>query len=224
MTAREVLVRAIAKSARAQERHLTFEGEGLDFVYAALRALAAFGARVNPEFFGVERQVQYTSGGWDRPTDAELVFRIERADGAEVVPVPRWDRKAEEGLPAVYRFGRRFYPAGNPNDPSEEPLTFFFAARPARPASVDAELDAAWLEGYDELLVLEVALMLATKDGRADDLAALKEPRDRWALLYASFLEHETIGERRRYQNLRLFNDNTVVPLRSLLTGGVEGL
>lgn len=220
MTPREILAGALALSARAMERQLAWEGEGLDAVHRALRALVAFGARINPEFFGARKAVEFNNG-WLRPPEAELIYWIELPDGQQVVPVTHADRKAEEGLPAVYRLGQRFYGAGNPLDPTAGELVFLYARRPEKPASVDAEIDPIFPDGYDDLLKHEVAVDLAVKDGRADDLAALVPQRDRWIGLYSAFLEHETIGERRRYQTaIQAFNASASIPARALLAGG----
>jgi len=207
--------------------------ELLQLVGRALRGLYALGARVNPTFFATTANVAFASGGWVRPEDAESIFRIEAASasppanvtaGTEIVRVPYDQRSAEPGKQAVYRYGQKYYPASasattEPKSPQDGTLTFWYSKRPAIPATIDTALDAQWIEAYNELLVLEVAIYLAIKDKRGDELPALKEQRNDWAKLFIAFLEHEDVGERRQYGHMQRFNTQTRIPLVSILAG-----
>jgi hypothetical protein len=221
-TPRIILDGAYAKSQKNKPGAIATESvELLQLVIRAMRGLYAFSARINPTFFAESAAVAFAAPGWPRPQTAEAIFRIENPAGAEVVVVPFDDRGAEKGMPAVFPLGQVYRPAsaGAP-DPQAGNLTFFYSKRPTDPADLNATLDALWTEQFNELLILEVAIYLAIKDGRADELGAYKSDRDRWANLFGAFLEHETMNLRRRYGQIGRFNTQSMVPLMSLLAGG----
>lgn len=170
-----------------------------------------------------------TTTGWDRPSDAESIWRLEAdlgtlpstTPGTEIVVVPFDDRAAESGKPAVFEFGQKFFGAGNTLDPTSGTLEFFYSKRPADPANLSATLDELWVEQFNELLILEVAIYLALKDGNRDgEVTAFRSERDAWLQRYVAFLEHGTANLRRRYGHRRYINTQTMVPLTSLLAGG----
>lgn len=218
-TPRQILNAAYARSAKNQPGQIATEAtELLGFVIRTFRLLYAMAARVNPAFFGAEKSgLTYASPGWARPEDAELVWRIEKADGTRVLVVPFDDRQIDTYQPAVYRFGQIYRPAHT--DPSsQDTLTFFYSKRPADPPDLDTPVDALWTEQFNELPILEVAIYLALKDGRTEEAEELKPERDRWLQLFLAFLEHETVGEVRRFAPA--FHGPSVAPLQALLIGG----
>lgn len=218
---RDILLAAYAKSLKNKPGAIASEsGELLQLVIRAMRGLYAFAARVNPLFFAESAVVAYAAPGWPRPVTAEAIFRIELPTGTEVALVPFDDRAAEPGMPAVYEFGQKFLPASAlaPN-PQNGNLTFYYAKRPTDPADLDANVDAMWTEQFNELLILEVAIYLALKDGRSTEIPGLTASRDRWANLFVAFLEHETVNERRRFGQVARFNVKSMMPLWSLLAG-----
>ncbi len=231
-TPRMILEGAYAKSTKNKPGTIATEStELLQVVIRSMRGLYAVAARVNPTFFAEEATVAAVSGAWPRPELAESIFRIERTTtttggtgsaGDEVVVVPFDDRKAESGIGAVYRIGQNFKSAGNAPDPTGGDLKFFYSKRPTDPANLDATLDALWTEQFNELLILEVAIYLALKDARADEVVALRSDRDTWVRLFVAFLEHSEVNERRRHGHVRRFNTNTLVPITSLLAGGSD--
>lgn len=194
--------------------------ELVEVVRRALTGLYTYAARVNPTYFADTMDVALTGGAWPRPETAESIFRIEQADTTEVIVVPFDDRKADEGMPAVYRFGQKFRSAGNALDPVAGSLTFFFSKRPAIVTALADVIDSSWNESYNDLLISEVAIYLALKDGRDDEIADLRTDRDKWAMLFTAFLEHETIGERRRFGLVNRYSTASIVPLNSILAGG----
>ena len=225
-TPEQILAWAYAKSTKNKPGSIASEsGELLQVVTRAMRGLFAFAARINPTFFAESAAVAFLSPGWARPQTAEVVFRIEDATFVEVAVVPFDQRKAEPGMPAVYSYGQVYRPASAaaPN-PQAGSLTFFYAKRPTDPATLQSVLDPLWTEQFNELLVLEVAIYLALKDGRNEEVPPLKEQRDRWAHLYLAFLEHETVNERRSYGHISRFNTKSLVPLSSLLAGAPSGV
>lgn len=220
-TPQDILNGAYAKSLKNRPGAIASESsELLQLVIRAMRGLYAAAARINPTFFAESAVVVFGAPGWARPQNAEAVFRIENPAGAEVVVVPFDDRRAEPGLPAVYNFGQVYRPAsaGAP-DPQAGNLTFFYAKRPTDPATLAATLDALWTEQFNELLILELAIYLAIKDGRDGEVNAYKSDRDVWATRFFAFLEHETLNERRRFGQVARFNTKSMMPVWSLLAG-----
>jgi hypothetical protein len=192
--------------------------ELLAVVQRALDGCYAFAARINPTFFADTADVVGVAGVWARPEAAESIFLIEEADGTEVAVVPYNDRTAEELMPSVYEFGQNFYKAGNTSDPGDtDTLTFYFASRPATLTALSDVLDAMWREQFNELLELEVAIYLATKDGageaRNTELQVLAGERNRWANRMAAHLEHATANLRRRYGHIQRINTEALLPI-----------
>lgn len=221
-TVQQILDGAYTRSSKNRPGILMTDAtEGLQLVIRSLRGLYAYAARVNPTYFGAQTVVAFVSPGWRRPELAESIYRIETPAFVEVAVVPFDDRQAEPSMPAVYAFAQIYRPASvNAPDPQSGNLVFWHARRPTDPANLAATLDADWAEAYNELLMLEVAIYLALKDGRLDELAALRAERDSWATLFTAFLEHETANLRARWNLVRRFTTNTLVPIRSLLAGG----
>lgn len=219
-TPQNVLDAAYGKSIKnVPGKIATDNTELLEVVHRALRGLYALAARINPYFFAKSVVVPHNGTGWPRPEDAESVVLIQNAS-ADVGVVPIEDRAADSALPSVFRFGQLYRTAGNANDPTAGNLTFWYAKRSDKPASLSATLDATWVEQYNELLVLEVAIYLAIKDGRDDEVPALKMERDRWLRLFVAFLEHETANEQRRWGHERWLAGVTLMPLGDIVAGG----
>lgn len=219
MTPLDILVAAYAKSKKNQPNKIATEAtELLAVVNRVIRVYFQIGVRVNPTFFGGLLAVPFSSPGWARPATAEAVYRIELPDTTVVIVVAFDERNAEPTVPAVYRFGQVYRPAGNPLDPTSEDLTFFFSRRPADAADTASAIDSQFPEAYAEMAILETAIYLAMKDGRGEEVAYLAAERDRWLLMYLSFLEHETLNER-RVTGPASFVTGGAVPLSSLLAG-----
>lgn len=224
ITPRDLIEAAYAKSTKNAPGTIATEStELLNLVNRMVRKFYIIAARVNPVYFASTTQVAAPGAAtpWDRPEGAESIFRIE-SGGSEVVVVPFDDRTAEEGIAAVYRIGKQFYEAGNANDPdpSSDALDFWFSKRPTDAANLDATLDSSWEEQFNEMLVLELAIYLANKDGRADEIGMLVKDRDEWLRMFILFLEHETANERRRFGHIRRFNTQSLVSINDLLIGG----
>ena len=221
-TPQDILNGAYGKSAKNVPGKLATDStELLEVVHRSLRGLYAIAARINPYFFASSASVAHNGTGWPRPEAAEAVVLIQ-AGGNDVGVVPIEDRAADHALPNVYRFGQLYRSAGNASDPTSGNLTFWYAKRSDKPASLTSTLDAAWVESYNELLVLEVAVYLALKDGREDEIPALKAERDYWLRLFVAFLEHETQNEKRRWGQQRFLPSTAVLPLGELVAGGTS--
>lgn len=235
-TVQEILTAAYAKSTKNKPGTIATEStELLQVVIRSMRGFYAAAARVNPTFFAgvVEVTANAESGGpsgvgWERPQEAESIFRIERTRGTiggagqpndEIALVPFDDRGAEAGMPSVFRMGQAFFSAGNTPDPTGGEIRFLFSRRPLDVVTLGDTLDPQWTEQFNELLVLNVAKYLSLKDGRADEAKDLTIQLTEWAPKFIAFLEHCEANERRRFGHVRRFNTNTLVPLVSLLGG-----
>ncbi|UCC92569.1 MAG: hypothetical protein JSW25_07845 [Thermoplasmata archaeon] len=221
-TPQDIFESAYAKSTKNNPGAIATDAtELLNLVNRIIRKMYVVAARVNPGYFGVITQVSAPGTGlpWARPEGAESVFRIETVGGAEVVVVPYDDRVAEENTPAVYRIGKNYYAAGNASDPdpSTDALNFWTSKRPTDAALTTSTIDSTWEEQFNELLILEVALYLAKKDGRGDEVALFEADRQEWMRMFVMFLEHETANERRRRGQARRIQSETLVPLAELM-------
>jgi hypothetical protein len=231
-TVLDILVAAYARSLKNKPGTIATEAtELLNLVTRLLRGWYAYAATVNYTVFAglVDVEAQAESGGpdqegWERPEDAEVVFRIERTghttggSGAaqdEVVVVPYDDPHAEPGKGAVYRIGQVYFPAGNAKDPTGGELRIFFSRRPSDPATVDDTLDPQWIESYNDLLILDVAIYLAVKDGRADEAQQLNAERTDWMQRFTNFLLHPEANERRRFATQRRVPGTPITPTQA---------
>jgi hypothetical protein len=221
-TVLNILDGAYAKSNKNQPATIATEATELtQLVLRILRGVYNFAAEVNPIHFSETAAVVGVGGQWERPESAEAIFRIETAAFAEVVVVPFDDRLCEEPLPSLYEFGGFFTAdAAQTAAPGDtDTLTFWYSKRPDDPTPLDETgvLDPDWQEDYNELLILEVAIYLALKDGREGEVELLKVDRNVWAVRFASYLQHATSNLRRRYGHKKRVNVDTLLPM---LTGG----
>lgn len=223
-TYREILDMAYARSLLNQASEISTEStELLQVTHRAVTGLFAVGARVNPMYFGkISSAVSY-SMGWDRPIDAESVFRIEKDDGTEVTVVPLNDQGAEDQSPCVYEMGQVYYLAGGTGLATTDDLVFYYAKSPFVPNALTDNVDAMFPDEYDELLALEVAVYLCVKDGGRDqEFQVLKAERDMWARRFVAHLEHATTALKVRFANRGLANSQAIVPIGSLFGAGAD--
>lgn len=221
-TANDFIVAAHATSTKNRPNKIaTSATELLRKFNKSLNIYYAIAARVNPMFFGVKETVVHTSLGWPRPACAEAVWRHELVDGTEVALVPFDQRMAEPGMPSVYTLGQHYVAAGNDDDPTDDDdLVIFYSKRPTTLTALSDNVDSMWQGMYDQLPVLDLAIYLAIKDGRTDEVASYVAERNELLGLYVAFLEHADLHERRLFGPTRFNQANSVVPLLSLLPGG----
>lgn len=200
-TGNDIVVAAFARSARNQASDLATRGvELLSALNRSLRGMYAIAARVNPEYVGAIVPVTGIAGVFARPANAESVFWLESAAGAPVAIVPPAERDAEAGLPSVYRLGRSYVTVGRALDPAlTATLNFYVALRPVEQVSLAAALPATFDDAYENILILDLALYLAIKDSRMDEMDPLRTERGSWLTLYVNFLRHETANLKRRF-------------------------
>lgn len=227
MTPEDIFTAALAKSSKNKPGVTATPTELLSLFNRVYPVFWTIGARVNPSFFGKWQVVGFggESGvdAWCRPTDAELIYLIDNEAGEEVIVVPLEEPDADPFRPAVYEWGQCYYPAGNELDPADtEDLTFWYSKKPEVAATADQELERLWPTNFGELLALELAIVLAMKDDRTEEIAHLRGDRDSWLRRFIAHLEHSTVGIVRSTGSAQRFQAQTVVPLTDLLAGGSE--
>ena len=218
----DILDGAYSKSTQNQPGQIATESvELVELVTRLLRGLYSFAAAINPIHFAVKVPVTGVASVWARPENAEAVIRIETLAFAEVSIVPYDDRLADNPNPSVYEFARVFTASEGQTTPPAPTvvLDFWCSKRPVDPSpfTTSGVLDPDWQEDFNELLVLEVAIFLAIKDGRAAEAEQLKQERNAWASRFASYLQHATPGLKRRFGHRRHVDVETLLPL---LAGG----
>ena len=221
-TVQDILDGAYGTSTKNQPDTIANEAtELLAVVKRKLAGIYAFAARINPLHFSDTLDVVGVAGQWERPEAANTIFRIEDATFVEVVVVPYDDRLAAEPKISLYEFGGLFTAdAAQTNAPGDtDTLTFWFSKRPDAPVPDDLTgvLDPDWDDAYSDLLIYELALYLSLKDGRESELTLLKEERNQWARVFASYLEHSTANLQRRFGHKKHVDVETLLPM---LTGG----
>lgn len=214
----DILVQALPRSGRNRPDAIATAATELRLVVArSLRALFVVGARKNPAYFSDTLNVTGVSGIFIRPPDAEAVWLIETAGGVACVVVPYAERMEVWGKPRLYRMNRNYRTVGGAGDPAANAvLTFTYVRRAYEPPTLSDPIDSYFPEQFVPLLVEEVALYLALKDGRDAEAQQLRPERDAWLALYLAHLEHETMNEERVYHPPR-FTDLPTVPLAGLL-------
>jgi hypothetical protein len=230
VTPNEIFTAALAKNRKNQPGIIATPAELFSQFRRYYPIFWTIAARVNPTFFGKIADVNFSPvlEGWPRPSDAESIYRIEE-DGEEITVVPFDERDADPFAAAVYEWGQVFYAAGNALDPIGESaesvetgLTFWYSKMAEVPATADTELEALWPDAYDELLVLEHAIILALKDERLEEVALLRPERDAWLRRFIAHLEHATVGVTRSTGTAQRFTGQSYVPLNALLAGGTD--
>lgn len=156
-------------------------------------------------------------GYWEMPSDQYALYELRTASNVKVVVVPFDDRAAEPSEAAVYRLGVKYYPAGNPNDPTNVALQFTY--QPV-PPTFALETDAAppeWPLQFDERVIVDLAVYLAEKDGRPEDVAAMQAEAAKWRSLYDRWLSIADVNTVRR------FSVPQQVPTAQVVPVGVRG-
>ena len=89
-------------------------------------------------------------------------------------------------------------------------MTFTYSRAAVLPVTVNDVSDPGFPERFQQFLVEEMAIYLALKDGRQEEIAEFKESRDGWLKLYINFLEHETANVQQRHMPQAYVNANIV--------------
>lgn len=213
-TAKQLIEAAFSRSTFNDPESLATRSELIGVIDRRLKALYSLATEANEFYFGDILTVAPTSGAWLRPDTAETVHRVEvsavgtgpLAVGQEVFITP-FDDQQGEMAPAIYQFGRKYYPSGRVgSDPNGTETLKFFVSK--TPASLDSSLawdnaantlDADWPEQFNDLLVLDLSRYLATKDGRGEEVQLLRAEEADIMAVFLKHLSHENNGMRSRW-------------------------
>lgn len=221
-TVQDLLDGAFAKSTKNQPGTIATNAVELyEVTVRIIRGVYAFAAEINPVRFSATEDVVGVGGVWARPEAAQAILRIESSGFGEVVVVPYDDRLCADPKPALYEFGSGFNTVLGQTSPpgATDTLTFWYSKRPDDPNPTDLTgvIDPDWNEDFNELLILEIAIYLALKDGRFDEVEVLKADRNAWAHRFGSYLQHATANMQRRFGHRKHVNVDSLLPM---LTGG----
>lgn len=221
-TYQDIIIAAHGYSSKSRPDQIATKAtELLALASRAVRGLFAVASRVNPEYWGTTDNVAHDGAGWLRPMNAQTVFGIRRTtDSVDVAIVPENDRAAELAKPAVYFMGRKYRIAASPLGPTvADNLTMYYSRLPAKPVALTDPIDAEWEESFDNFLAIEVAIYLALKDGRTDEVETLKPDQQKEAQLFANFMAYASPSTAYRFGQPRRANLPSIMPL---LAGGGE--
>lgn len=172
----------------------------------------------NPAVMGKRANVSWnTSGYWVKPDDQLALYQLKTATGVDVFVVPFDDLQAETSEACVYRLGNNYYPAGNANDPSNVALTFYYQPIPPTFTATTDTPPAEWPLHFDQRVVTDLAVYLAGKDGRPDDVQRLQAEASAWADLWRRWLGAADVN------TIRRFSVPQQVPTPSVVPVGVRG-
>lgn len=183
-TAQQLIEAAYSRSTANDPGKLATDGELLSVANRIYQALFALAAAAAPERF-VSRTTITLSGSpaaGTLSTDIIDVRRVQNASGGKVNVIPLEELERLWHLaPSVYRQGGSLISRGGAGDPvASDVLTVWQLDAPANLALLTDSIDARYPTRHVELIVVEMAMYLATKDtGRdAAEFAALKMVRD----------------------------------------------
>lgn len=165
-----------------------------------VKNLFSHAARINPFYFATTTTKTYSAPGWARPSDAEMIIKVENnSSGAEINVVPFEDKQADFA-PRVYELGQVYRTVGLTDDPTTgDTLKFYYAKRPDSLTVASSTIDALWPEQFNDLLVLHIAKYLATKDARPEDVALLAAEEAALLETFSRHLAHENYAMKARF-------------------------
>lgn len=219
-TYQEIITNAHGYSSKNRPDQIATQAtELLALASRAVRGLFAVAARAHPEYWGQTANTAHDGVGWPRPANAQTVIAIVRTnDGAPVKIVPFDDKLAELSHPSVYFYGRKYRITGSVLGPfNGDLLTIAYSRMPNKPVLLTDIIDADWEESFDPFLTLEVAIYLALKDGRLDEVEMLKPAQQKEAQLFLDFMANANVGMTFRFGQPRRVSVPSIMPL---LAGG----
>lgn len=225
MTVEEWALRSYGYSKKSQPDRIANEGEELrELAFRVLQAVFQVAARINWTYFGATSgAVASTSGGWLIPTAAELIGWMS-TDGStdpssRVFPVGIGEVDPEPGRATVYRLGPRFFPGVNITTAAS--IHFLYSRTPTEPPDTTTAIETDYPVSHEDLLILEMAMYLALKDGRHAEMRELEPMRDVAALRFAQHLQHAAVGIPRTWFPQR-FQGEEFSPLLRVASTGEE--
>lgn len=184
-TAQQLIEAAYSRSTANDPGKLATDGELLGILNRVYQAYYALMAAAAPDRAMARSALVALAGSpaaTTLPTDVIDLRRVENAAGAKVnvIPVEEKDR-GWHLAPAVYRQGGSLISRGQAGDPiATDVLTLWHLDAPTALTTLASTIDARYPARFEELLVVELAMYLATKDSGRDagEFAALKTFRD----------------------------------------------
>jgi hypothetical protein len=196
---------AFARSTFNDPGKLANDPELIAVIDRRVKQLYSLASGINPTFFGDQDDVTGVGGAFAIPTDAEMVLRIEEADGTEVNIVPFEDR-TNDLAPRVYQFGSSYYTVGAAGDPGDtDTLTFFFSKRhpdlnpTLAAAHATNNLDASWPQSFNDLIVLHLSKYLAVKDSRSEEVPQLEKEETALLQVFVDHIANSNYGMKSRW-------------------------
>jgi len=183
-TAQNLIEAAYSRSTANDPGKLATDGELLGLADRLFQFIYAVAAVAAPERF-LSKTTLTLAGSPPSvtvPTDLIDLRRVQNASGGKVnvIPVEEIDR-GWHLAPAVFRQGATIVSRGQSGDPvATDVLTAWILDAPASLSALSTVLDTRFPTRHVELIIVEMAVYLATKDtGRdAAEFAALKDYRD----------------------------------------------
>ena len=223
MTAAEYIAAAVGRSYLNRGEVLAqTQQELLSVLTRLFRRYYADASTMESSVFAQVTALAYLSGParWALPTDIDVVHHLEQS-GQPITIVPYEDRaEAEPSEACVYRLGNTLYPVGNSTDPSAIAISCLYTPIPPAFTLTTSTPPAAWNIAFDDMVIVELALFLAKKDARADDVTALTmeldDPATGWKQLWSTWLGRASINTLRRFATPR------PVPSPSTVAAGVR--
>jgi len=219
VTPRDILEDAYATSLRNQPGIIAEEAtELLNVVNRKLKAIYTLSIGVDPTYLAASTSVAETATTWIEPEAAASIFYMEQdSDSAEVVPVLIEEQDADPTKLAVYAVGRTLF-ASSTNPPAGN-ITLYYTVEPVETVTLDTALDATWDEAHNDLLIAEVALFLAVKDGRSEEYDGLTLTRNLALNRFLAKLQAHYQTLRTKYPMRREINVQAYVQPSDLLAG-----
>jgi hypothetical protein len=203
MTAQDYINKAIARSYRNRGEVLAPEGaEMLVQLGDLFVEYYLFATGLNPAVFATTTALSWNGTGWDIPANCDTMIQLRTQAGTPITVVAVDNLDAEPTRPCVYRLGRHYFPAGLPSDPGATGIVAFYTLIPEPFASLAASPGAEWPAQYDTMVVVDLAMWLAAKDGRTDDVAEMLPLQQKWAGRYTEWCSRESLDLVRQWTKL----------------------
>ncbi len=191
MQAAQYIAAALARSASARPDLLvTASGELLEQLNRIVEELFVDASAAHAPYFHTRANLPFdvlqSPAGWPWSADILRPYYVAASSdttglgtgwvgGDEIVVVSATDSWASPDAPAVVGRGRAFMPTGQTGHPTGGSLVVEYARRPVAMTGLSSVIDAAWPAEHDGLVIDRLALWLAQKDGRLEDLGSLEK-------------------------------------------------
>jgi hypothetical protein len=183
-TVQNIIEGAYSRSTANDPGKLATDGELISVLNRVYHAMYALAAAASPERFTSKVALNLAGAppAVTSPVDVIDIRRLETAAGAKVniIPVEEKDR-GWHLAPAVFRQGATIVSRAAAGDPvAGDVLTAWILDAPTDVAALANQIDVRFPTRHVELIVVELAMYLATKDSGRDagEFAALKSYRD----------------------------------------------